>query len=308
VPSPSIRATRAPDRAVVPDFSCRTTCDPHVIHPDRAFVLTVESDPSTIYEVFAQSLWGSVRAGRMTQPDDQEERTRGYYDRFAATYEAHRAGRSRYHDLLDELEVELALPYVRGRDVLEVGCGTGLILSRLTEAARRAVGVDLSPGMLARARERGLDVVEGTATALPFPDASFDVVVSFKTLPHVPDLRRALQEMARVTRPSGTLVVELYNPRALRTWMKRLLPAARVADGTERDVFCRFDDRADLERSLPPGLRIERARGIRSLVPVALALELPVLGRLLHRAEHAVSDSWFAERYGGFVSYVIRRA
>jgi len=244
----------------------------------------------------------------MTWQDDELERARRYYDGFAPTYEQRRGGRSRYHDLLDDLEVGLALPYVSGRDLLEVGCGTGLILSRLKGAARTAKGVDLSPGMLAHARERALDVVEGSVTALPFPDASFDTVVSFKTLPHVPDLRRALEEMARVTRPSGVLIAELYNPHALRAWIKRLLPARRVGKGTEHDVLCRFDDRSDLERALPRTLRIERVRGIRSLVPVGRALEVPLLGPTLVRAEHALADSVFAERYGGFVCYVIRRS
>lgn len=236
------------------------------------------------------------------------EKTRRYYDAFAASYEDRRDGRSRYHDLLDALEVELAVPYARGRDVLEVGCGTGLVLRRLAEHARRAVGVDLSPGMLARAKARGLDVHEGSATALPFADASFDVAVSFKTLPHVPDLALALGEMARVVRPGGVLVAELYNPRSARHLAKRWLPAGRVAEGTERDVYVRFDDRRALERALPPGCTVERARGIRTLIPVAAVLELPVVGPLVERAERRVADTRLGIELGGFVAWVIRRA
>ncbi len=236
-----------------------------------------------------------------------EAQARAYYDAFAESYEARRDGRGRYHDLLDTLEIELATPYVEGREVLEVGCGTGLLLRRFAEIAKRAVGVDLSPGMLARARERGLDVHEGSATQLPFPDASFDAAVSFKTLPHVPDLRRALSEMARVVRPGGVLIAELYNPRSVRHAIKRFLPAGRVASGTERDVLVRFDDRDDLIRALPPRCTIERARGIRTIVPAAVALDVPLLGRTLERVERRVADTTFGERYGGFVAWVIRR-
>jgi SAM-dependent methyltransferase len=243
----------------------------------------------------------------MSGPSD-EARARRYYDAFSETYEARRDGRGRYHDLLDELEVELAAPYIEGREVLEVGCGTGLLLRSFAALAKRAVGVDLSPGMLAHARARGLDVHDGSATKLPFATGSFDVAVSFKTLPHVPDLRRALAEMARVVRPGGVLIAELYNPRSVRHAIKRFLPAGRVAKGTERDVLVRFDDREDLIRALPARCAIERARGIRTLLPAAAVLEVPFLGRTLERVERRVADTGFAERYGGFVAWVIRRS
>ena len=135
---------------------------------------------------------------------------RAYYDAFAARYEDHRGERDPggYHDLLDELEADFVERFGGGREVLEVGCGTGLVLARIAGFARRAQGIDLSPGMLEKARARGLDVVEGSATALPFPDASFDVTCAFKVLAHIPDIERALSEMARVTRPRGTIIAE----------------------------------------------------------------------------------------------------
>lgn len=237
----------------------------------------------------------------------EETRAKRYYDAFAETYEAERDGRSRYHDLLDELEVDLALPYVRDREVVEVGCGTGLLLRRFAEVAKRAVGIDLSTAMLARARARGLDAREGSAEHLPLPSASFDVAVSFKTLPHVPDLRRALAEMARVVRPGGVVIAELYNPNSLRHAVKRLLPAGRVAGMTERDVLVRFDDREDLLRALPANCTVERVRGIRTVIPAAVALKVPFVGRALEQMERSVADGAFAERYGGFLAYVIRR-
>jgi ubiquinone/menaquinone biosynthesis C-methylase UbiE len=234
------------------------------------------------------------------------ERARRYYDAFAESYEAHRDGRGRYHDLLDALEIEFAAPAVAGREVLEVGCGTGLLLRALAPLASRAVGVDLSPGMLARARQRGLEVVEGSATALPFADATFDVAVSFKTLPHVPDLAGALSEMARVVRPGGTMFVELYNPRSVRALLKRAF-AGRVGAGTERDVMTRFDDRRALERALPAGCVIETARGIRTVTVVGRLLDLPLLGGILERAERRLADLKVGALVGGLVVYRIRR-
>jgi len=102
--------------------------------------------------------------------------------------------------------------------------------------------VDLSPGMLALAHKRGLDATEGSATALPIPSGSFDVTCSFKVLAHVPEIGKALAEMARVTRPGGVVLAEFYNPVSLRGLVKRLGPAGKISDATrESAVYTRFD-------------------------------------------------------------------
>ena len=169
---------------------------------------------------------------------------RRYYDAFAKGYERRRAGNDPggYHDLLDELESEFLRRFAVDRSVLEVGCGTGLILERIKEYAASAQGVDLSEGMLEHARARGLDVEVGSATELPFADESFDVTCSFKVLAHVPDIQRALLEMARVTRRGGFVIAEFYNPFSFRGLAKRLGPAGKVAARVrENAVYTRFD-------------------------------------------------------------------
>jgi ubiquinone/menaquinone biosynthesis C-methylase UbiE len=234
--------------------------------------------------------------------DDHLGATRAYYDEFAARYEERRDGRDPggYHDLLDELEVGFVERYGRGRDVLEVGCGTGLILRRIAAFARMARGVDLSPGMLAQARARGLDVLEASATSLPFPDASFDVVCSFKVLAHVREIGRALAEMARVTRPGGVVLAELYNPYSLRGLVKRLGPARSISHATDESaVYTRFDAPGDLDAIRPPGTRLVASRGVRIVVPAAAALRIPIVGPLLKGAERLLCDSPL-RRFGGF--------
>ena len=234
--------------------------------------------------------------------EDSEGRSRAYYDDFATGYERER--HHGYHALLDELELGVALPFADGRDVLEVGCGTGLILGRLNAVARSAEGVDLSPGMLEKARARGLRVREASATELPYGDASFDLVLSFKVLAHVPDLPRALSEMARVCRPGGRVLAELYNPWSLRYLAKRLAGPGKISDGrTEADVFTRWDPPTKLGALLPPELALEEVRGLRVLTPAAFVHKLPFVGRALARAEHGVTRSplrWF----GGFLVVV----
>ena len=237
------------------------------------------------------------------------DQTRAYYDEFSKSYERHRRPNSKdgYHALVDDLEVELCARYGTGKDVLECGCGTGLILERIQEHARRAVGIDLSPGMLELARARGLEVEEGSVTALPFEDASFDVTCSFKVLAHVPDIGRALAEMARVTRPGGVILAEFYNPWSLRGLAKRLGPAGKISDRTrESAVYTRFDSPRVLPRILPPGTRLEAARGIRIVTPAAVAMRVPGLSGMLRAAERFLCDTPAAS-FGGFYVAVIRR-
>src|SRR3954464_16016681 len=108
--------------------------------------------------------------------------TQSYYDEFSNGYEKLRGVNDRggYHELVDDLEVDFASRYAAGGDLLEVGCGTGLLSERLPKVTKSARGIDLSAGMLERARSRGLDVRQGSAIDLPYPDASFDVACSFK--------------------------------------------------------------------------------------------------------------------------------
>lgn len=237
------------------------------------------------------------------------DQTRAYYDEFSHSYEKHRRPNraAGYHALVDDLEIELTARYGTGKDVLECGCGTGLLLERIAQHAKKAVGIDLSPGMLELARKRGLDVHEGSVTALPFPDESFDVTCSFKVLAHVPDIGKALAEMARVTRPGGVILAELYNPWSFRGLAKRLGPAGKISDKTrESAVYTRFDSPLDVPKIIPPGTRVEAARGIRIVTPAAKAMDVPVLGGMLRSAERFLCDTP-AANLAGFYCAVIRK-
>lgn len=242
----------------------------------------------------------------MARADRANEATsRAYYDDFSGWYERER-GRG-YHGMLDDLEMDVLAPYARGRDVLELGCGTGLILDRVAPIARSAKGIDLSEGMIDKARQRGLDVVVGSVTELPYADASFDCVYSFKVLAHVPDIGKAIAEAKRVTRPGGTMVLELYNPMSLRYLAKRIAGPQKISDGrTEADVYTRWDAPWVVERLLPAGVSLKAIRGVRVFTPAAFVHKLPVVAPLIARAESWAVDSplrWF----GGFMVVVLER-
>jgi ubiquinone/menaquinone biosynthesis C-methylase UbiE len=231
---------------------------------------------------------------------------RSYYDEFAGWYEKERG--HGYHRMLDDLEVDLVRRYGEGKEVLEVGCGTGLILGRAREFARRAIGLDLSGGMLAKAAARGLDVVQGSATELPFATASVDVAYSFKVLAHVPDIHAAMSEMARVVRPGGWVLAEFYNTRSLRRLVKAVKPPTAISEqNSDEAVFTRYDSVDDVRSYLPPDLEWVTSRGIRIVTPVAAVHDVPVLGRLVRFAEHRLADLPVARELGGFLVAVARR-
>jgi len=119
---------------------------------------------------------------------------------------------------LHEADVQLLGP-VAGRDVLEIGCGSAPCTRWLDGRGARAVGLDVSEGMLRRglaamdAAGRRVPLVQAGAENLPFPDASFDIVCSaFGGVPFVADSARVMREVARVLRPGGRWVFSVNHP------------------------------------------------------------------------------------------------
>jgi len=100
--------------------------------------------------------------------------------------------------------------------ILDAGCGTGGNLVRLSRLGR-VVGIDLATEALGFCRRRGVKAARARLLALPFADASFDVVTSFDVLYHawVEDDLAAAREMARVLRPRGLMLVRVPALRSL---------------------------------------------------------------------------------------------
>lgn len=136
------------------------------------------------------------------------QRLRRYWDKHARSYDKQMGffDRRLFRDTR-----EWICGQARG-DVLEVAIGTGLNLDRYPDGVR-LTGIDFSPEMLVHARRRAdrlgrsVDLQEGDAHALEFPDGSFDTVVSTFSLCAIPDDRRAVEEMIRVLRPDGRLLL-----------------------------------------------------------------------------------------------------
>ena len=145
-----------------------------------------------------------------------------------------------------------------GMDLLDVGCGPASITADLAErvAPGRVVGLDAAAGALEAARatlrERGLseqvELTCGDVMALPFEDASFDVLHAHQVLQHLADPVSALAEMRRLTRPGGIVAARdaVYSamtwfpePAGMEQWRSVYMATAR-ANGGEPDAGSRL--------------------------------------------------------------------
>lgn len=127
---------------------------------------------------------------------------------------------------LRKIGLEMAGPGA-GEQALDIGCGTGMFLSRLAALGCQISGVDLSPAMVAQARKRlGPDAQlhVADATAMPLEAQNFDVVSAIMTLHEMdPEVRLGvLREAARVCRPGGRVLLVDFHPGQLRSLKGRL--------------------------------------------------------------------------------------
>ncbi|HEV2591526.1 MAG TPA: class I SAM-dependent methyltransferase [Gaiellaceae bacterium] len=131
------------------------------------------------------------------------------YDRFMG----------RYSQLLAHEFADFA--HVAGGSALDVGCGPGALTRILVERAERVAAVDPSESFVAAARERfpGVDVQRSTAEQLPFPDDAFDVALAQLVVNFMGDPVGGIREMARVTRPGGTIAACVWDLAGRRSPM-----------------------------------------------------------------------------------------
>jgi SAM-dependent methyltransferase len=180
---------------------------------------------------------------------------RDYYDALAPTYDRDRFDNS-YGRYVDGMERGLLRGWLRGRRpeaVVDLACGTG----RLLDFAM--TGVDLSPAMLAQAREKCPDrrLVQADAAHTGLPSASFEAATCFHLLMHLdaPACTAVFREAARLVQPGGSLIFDV--PSAPRRRLSR-----RPASGWHGDNAASL---GDIRRWVGDAWRLERWRGIVSI-------------------------------------------
>jgi ubiquinone/menaquinone biosynthesis C-methylase UbiE len=148
--------------------------------------------------------------------DARTTAARAHFDRWSETYERDAAAR-----WLRQVQTQALAALALGQDdvLLDLACGTGAAVRDAAADVRHAVGFDLSPGMIAQARElaAGVDNVEfrqgDVSGPLPFESDEFTAVVCTTAFHHFPRPERTISEIARVLRPGGRVVIADANRR-----------------------------------------------------------------------------------------------
>jgi SAM-dependent methyltransferase len=137
-------------------------------------------------------------------------------------------------------------PLAAGKRVLDAACGEGYGSFLLSQRAASVIGVDLSPEAVAHAGQRykhaNLAFSTGSVAALPLPDSSVDLVVSFETIEHLREQEAMLAEFRRVLVPDGVLVISSPNR-----------PVYNEGGGVENHFHVRELDRTELAAALARG-------------------------------------------------------
>lgn len=185
-----------------------------------------------------------------------------------------------HYDLGRRLEVVfddlLAGTGLAGRRVLDAGCGTGFFSARARDAGAGVVSLDIGTNLLRVARKKGLTrLVAADLLAAPFPDGTFDVVVSSECIEHTPSPPQAVAELARVLKPGGVLALTCPN----RFWHWSCVVAGALGVRPYQG-FENWPGWWSLERWLEEnGIAVQRHVGLH-LFPFVLRLTQPLLRRL----------------------------
>ncbi|QXJ23759.1 methyltransferase domain-containing protein [Actinomadura graeca] len=153
-------------------------------------------------------------------------------------------------------------------DAVDIGAGAGGNSRELVAHGWQATAIDLSPDAVALARAQGVEAYEGDARYLPLPPSRFDLALALDVLEHIEDDARAAEEIARVLRPGGTLLLSV--PSDMSLWSAHDVSLGRVR---------RYSPRALIDLLEGAGLLLDRvwSRGV---------LFRPFLRLLRHRSAH----------------------
>jgi SAM-dependent methyltransferase len=209
-----------------------------------------------------------------------------------------------YLDYYPYLLRHVPVDTLRGRDVLEIGLGYGTLSQKIAEAGARYSGLDIAAGPVemvnARLAQRGLPgrALQGSMLECPFPDESFDCVVSIGCFHHTGDAQRCMDETWRVLRPGGHAYLMVYNRFSLRQWKdfpRQTLAAAWRTPKTSAAQRAAYD--VDAEGRAAPETQFFSVRQVKAMMARFARVEcakencddfilkrrslLPILGRAL---------------------------
>jgi SAM-dependent methyltransferase len=224
----------------------------------------VSADAQSAIDQRNKTFWDELCGTGLAQTLGITEITPDSVARFDEAYMSHYPYLARY---LEEVPVD-------GREVLEIGLGFGTVGQILAQRGARYHGADIAAGPVAMMKDRlrwigrtdGSDAVQASALELPWPDGTFDVVVSIGCLHHTGDLPQAVSEVHRVLVPGGVAFVMLYNAHSFRQLVvvnRERLRAARARRSSDEKVRAMYD--ANTAGEAAPHTDFVSRRGVREL-------------------------------------------
>jgi demethylmenaquinone methyltransferase/2-methoxy-6-polyprenyl-1,4-benzoquinol methylase len=178
--------------------------------------------------------------------DKQPDEVADMFDAVANNYDFTNAVLSGGNAALWRIATTKAIDPREGERILDIACGTGTSSAAIARSGATVVGLDFSPGMLAEARRKhpSAEFVEGDAEKLPFVSDEFDAVTISFGLRNVKNPKNALDEMYRVLKPGGRLVIcEFSRPpvAVLRasyfTYLKHVMPRVAAVTGSNAAAY-----------------------------------------------------------------------
>ncbi len=231
------------------------------------------------------------------------DKIQNYYTSLSEKYDKER--RNPYFKIIEDIELKVINQCLTKdvRDVLELGCGTGIFLQQLSGKGLSLYGIDYTYGMLRFSKEKSKEkpqeniaLVQGDGAHIPFSDESFDFVYSLKVLPHIPDIGNTLDEIYRVLRFGSYALLEFYNKYSFRylfhnsnyfhMWM------------TPEDVY-------SLLREC--GFFCCSRFGARTMIPSSILVNNALLGSLFRKLEMFSYNRPFLNYFSGYQMYLVQK-
>jgi len=201
-----------------------------------------------------------------------EEKKMYFYESFASEFDS----KMNMYDTLKRVSVfyeELLTENIEGKLLLDAGCGTGWFSKAAVERGAKVTSMDLGEGLLEEVKKKCTSKrIVGSILEIPFEENSFDIIVSSEVIEHIPNPLDAIDELYRVLKPGGTLI--LSTPNRLWYFSLRIANALKIRpyQGLENWVW-----RSGLKNKLKnTGFKVEQFPGIH-LFPFIFSFTYPLL-------------------------------